>query len=85
MARTLLSFQMRYLIRLFVSDRANIGASAVTLNLRHPPCNVHTIVVIGNAKVAGLASDLHLTGVQFNLCVAITLVSLIPLAVADFA
>ena len=29
----------------------------------------------GNAKVAGLASDLHLTGVQFNLCVAIALVS----------
>ena len=84
MARTLLSFQMRYLIRLFVSDRANIGASAVTLNSRRPPCNVHSIVV-GNAKVAGLAADLHLTGVQFNLCVAITLVSLIPLAVADLA
>nr|VWP01939.1 PKS_ER domain-containing protein [Ganoderma boninense] len=29
---------------------------------------------IGNAKVAGLVSDLHLTGVQFNLCVAITLI-----------
>ncbi|PIL23217.1 MFS general substrate transporter [Ganoderma sinense ZZ0214-1] len=29
---------------------------------------------IGNAKVAGLASDLHLTGIQFNLCVAITLI-----------
>ena len=53
-----------------------------TLNPRRPPCNVYRIIV-GNAKVAGLASDLHLTGVQFNLCVAITLVSLIPLVVAD--
>ncbi|PIL23220.1 MFS general substrate transporter [Ganoderma sinense ZZ0214-1] len=29
---------------------------------------------ISNAKVAGMANDLHLTGVQFNLCVAITLI-----------
>ncbi|KAM5543430.1 hypothetical protein V8D89_002681 [Ganoderma adspersum] len=29
---------------------------------------------IGNAKVAGLVADLHLTGVQFNLCVAILLI-----------
>ncbi|KAI1794360.1 MFS general substrate transporter, partial [Ganoderma leucocontextum] len=29
---------------------------------------------IGNAKVAGLVTDLHLTGVQFNLCVAILLI-----------
>ena len=43
------------------------------------------MIVIGNAKVAGLAADLHLTGVQFNLCVAITLVNLIPLVVVSIA
>ncbi|KAM5543433.1 hypothetical protein V8D89_002684 [Ganoderma adspersum] len=29
---------------------------------------------IGNAKIAGLVADLHLTGVQFNLCVAVLLI-----------
>ena len=33
-----------------------------------------TAVATGNAKIAGLVADLHLTGVQFNLRVAILLV-----------
>ena len=32
-----------------------------------------------------MAADLRLTGVQFNLCVAITLVSLLPLSMANLA
>ena len=56
----------------------------VTLAWHHPLYKSLTIVV-GNAKVAGLANDLHLTGVQFSLCVAVALVSLIPLVFAPLA
>ncbi|PIL28032.1 MFS general substrate transporter [Ganoderma sinense ZZ0214-1] len=33
---------------------------------------------IANAEVAGMGTDLHFTGVQFNLCVALTLSGLMP-------
>ncbi|PIL29683.1 MFS general substrate transporter [Ganoderma sinense ZZ0214-1] len=33
---------------------------------------------ITNAEVAGMGTDLHFTGVQFNLCVALTLSGLLP-------
>ena len=33
-----------------------------------------TVVPTGNTKIAGLVADLHLTGVQSSLCIAILLV-----------
>ncbi|PIL29687.1 MFS general substrate transporter [Ganoderma sinense ZZ0214-1] len=33
---------------------------------------------IANAEVAGMGTDLHFTGVQFNLCIALTLSGLLP-------
>ena len=33
----------------------------------------------GNAKIAGLVNDLHLTGLQYNLCAAMFFVSASPL------
>ncbi|KAI1794369.1 MFS general substrate transporter [Ganoderma leucocontextum] len=49
------------------------------LRLLPPVCILYLLCFldrtnIGNAKVAGLVADLHLTGIQFNLCVAILLI-----------
>ena len=35
----------------------------------------HSRKSTGNAKIAGLVSDLHLTGLQYNLCAAMFFVS----------
>ncbi|PIL23086.1 MFS general substrate transporter [Ganoderma sinense ZZ0214-1] len=54
-------------------DRTNIGTTVYS-NPFGPADGDVAIAVTGNAKIAGLVADLHLTGVQFNLCVAILLI-----------
>ena len=48
-------------------DRTNIGTAS------HRTKMITTLILDfpGNAKVAGLTADLHLTGLQYNLCAAI--------------
>ena len=50
------------------SDRTNIGTHDILKSLLG---GVDIVVGTGNAKVAGLTADLHLTGLQYNLCSAI--------------
>lgn len=53
-------------------DRINIGNRSCYHNHRDPTKLIRVLFIsTGNAKVAGLVTDLHLTGLQYNICAAL--------------